>query len=92
MGVPQVGAWTQPMTYALPPPPVPALLPAQVPYYVAPPQPAPTPAYYPPPPVHIEEPPPPQLAVVSGPEPEEVGADPYASATAVLDQIARSGR
>lgn len=92
MAVPQVGAWTQPLTYALPPPPVPALLPPQVPYYVAPPQSAPGPAYYPPPPVHVEEPPPPPLAVVSGPEPEEVGADPYASATAVLDQIARSGR
>ncbi|MFO0722840.1 MAG: hypothetical protein U1E65_03580 [Myxococcota bacterium] len=90
MALPQVGAWPQPMSYALPPPQVPALLPSLPPYYVAPPQPAPAQVpYYPPPPVRPDEPP---LAVVSGPEPEEVGADTYASATAVLDQIARSGR
>lgn len=89
MALPQVGAWPPPTGYALPPPQVLALLPSQPPYYAAPPQPVPVQAYYPPP-VHVEEPPP--LAVVSGPEPEEVGADPYASATAVLDQIARSGR
>ena len=62
----------------------------------------PAPVYTPPPPapVYIPSPPPPVSiiqpevlppAAVSGPD-EEVGADPYASATAVLDQIARAVR
>jgi hypothetical protein len=45
----------------------------------------------PPPPVSIIQPEVLPPAAVSGPD-EEVGADPYASATAVLDQIARAVR
>lgn len=99
----QVGAW--PPSYALPPQQMVALPPPRpAPYYPPPvelqmqPMPAyaapPAPVYIPPPPppVHVSTPEPPPLAVVSGPETEEVGADPYASAAAVLDQIARSVR
>jgi hypothetical protein len=87
----------RPQAYLAVPAPQPEL--AVQPMYSPPPA---APVYAPPPPapVYIPPPPPPVSiiqpevlppAAVSGPE-EEVGADPYASATAVLDQIARAVR